>query len=185
MEQGRVTGAVVTFMDVTERIRAEEALRASEARKSAIMSSALDAIITIDREGVMVEFNAAAERMFGFRREEAVGREMAALIIPPALRERHRRGWRDAWRRARGRSSISASRSSAQRADGTEVPVELTVTAIPGGGHERVYGIRARHHGVKSGGDRAAGFAGATATARRGDPAASLDRATRRHGSTT
>ncbi|MEO7723992.1 MAG: PAS domain S-box protein, partial [Chthoniobacterales bacterium] len=91
-ENGKVTGAIVTFMDVSERVRAERALRDSEARKSAIMSSALDAILTIDREGRIVEFNTAAERMFGVRREEAVGQEMAALIIPPALRERHRRG---------------------------------------------------------------------------------------------
>ena len=66
-------------------------LRASEERQSAILESALDAIIVMDHQGQVVEFNPAAEKTFGVTRAEAVGREMAELIIPPALRERHRR----------------------------------------------------------------------------------------------
>lgn len=51
---------MITINDVTERNRAENALRESEARKSAIMASALDAVLTIDRAGLIVDFNAAA-----------------------------------------------------------------------------------------------------------------------------
>ena len=134
IEAGALTGAVVTFIDISERIRAEAALRDSEARKSAIMASALDAILTIDRAGLIVDFNPAAERMFGWRREAAVGREMAALIIPPALRERHRRGLARCVETGQGVILDTRIEITALRADGTEFPVELTVTAIPGGG---------------------------------------------------
>jgi PAS domain S-box-containing protein len=59
----------------------------------ATLDSALDCIIiTMDASGRVVEFNPAAERVFGFTREEAVGKELAELIIPPSLRERHRQG---------------------------------------------------------------------------------------------
>lgn len=52
----------------------------------AIPDSALDCIITMDASGQVVEFNPAAERIFGYSREEAVGKELAKLIIPPSLR---------------------------------------------------------------------------------------------------
>ena len=56
------------------RAQGEAALRRSEARKTAILDSALDCIVTIDHEGRITEFNPAAERTFGYRRDEAVGR---------------------------------------------------------------------------------------------------------------
>src|SRR5215475_6912122 len=70
----------------------EAAWRVSEALKSAILDTALDCIVTIDHKGCVLDFNPAAERIFGYSRSEALGREMADLIIPPSLRERHRRG---------------------------------------------------------------------------------------------
>ena len=141
IEDGVVKGAVVTFIDVSERVRAEVALRDSEARKSAIMASAIDAILTIDRAGLIVDFNAAAERMFGFRREDVVGREMAGLIIPPALREMHRRGLARCVETGEGRILDKRIEIAALRADGSEIPVELTVTAIPGGGQSAFTGF--------------------------------------------
>src|SRR5687767_10028817 len=62
------------------------------ARHSAILEAALDCIITIDDQGRVLEFNPAAERTFGYTRENAIGRPIDALIIPPALRSQHRRG---------------------------------------------------------------------------------------------
>src|SRR5437016_13203881 len=64
----------------------------AEALNRAILESALDGIITMDASGRVREFNPAAERIFGFRRGEAVGKELAELIIPPELRAQHRRG---------------------------------------------------------------------------------------------
>nr|MBI3611953.1 PAS domain S-box protein [Nitrospirota bacterium] len=106
----------------------EAALQASEARNRAIMASALDGIITINQEGRIVEFNPAAETMFGYVQKEVVGKEMAALIIPPSLRERHHSGFGRYL--ATGVTSIIDKRIeiTAMRADGAEFPIELIVT---------------------------------------------------------
>src|SRR5260221_10289680 len=71
---------------------AEAALRESVARQRAVFETALDALITIDHEGRVAEFNPAAERLFQYSREEVLGKTMADLIIPPSQRESHRRG---------------------------------------------------------------------------------------------
>jgi PAS domain S-box-containing protein len=81
------------LIDIDERKRAEQELRRSEARKAAILDSALECIVTIDHEGCITEFNPAAERTFGYRRHEVLGRQLADIIVPPALRERHRQGF--------------------------------------------------------------------------------------------
>ena len=121
-----------TANDVTERRQAEEALRASEARKNAILDSALDAIITMDHEGRLVEFNGAAERIFGYARAEVLGRELAAIIIPERLRERHQQGL--ARFLATGEWPVLNKQIElpALRADGTEFPAEIAIIAIPG-----------------------------------------------------
>ena len=119
------------LIDIDERRRAEQELRRSEARKAAIMDSALDCIVTMDHEGRITEFNPAAERTFGYRRDAVVGRQLADVIIPPALRERHRQGF--ARYLASGQSRVIGKRieMTAVRADGSEFPVELAITRIP------------------------------------------------------
>ena len=116
--------------EFVEKEKTQAALRASEARTAAILDVALDCIVTIDHHGRVVDWNPAAERTFGYSRGEAVGREMAELIIPPALRERHRLGLGRAV--ATGQETIIGKRIeiTALRADGTEFPVELAVTRI-------------------------------------------------------
>src|SRR5713226_6443292 len=116
--------------EITERTRAEEALRESEARKRAILESALDCIISIDHEGRIIEFNAAAEKAFGYHRAEVLGKQLAETIIPTSLRDRHRQGM--AHYLATGEGPILGKRIEmpAMRADGTEFPAELAVTRI-------------------------------------------------------
>ncbi len=110
-----------------ERVRAERALRASEARKAAIVESALDAIVSIDHLGRILDFNPAAEQMFGSRQADVLGRELAEVLVPPPLREAHRRGLERCV--ATGEGPIIGKRieMSALRADGTEFPVEIVV----------------------------------------------------------
>jgi PAS domain S-box-containing protein len=119
------------LIDIDERKRAEQELRRSEARKAAILDSALDCIVTIDHEGCITEFNPAAEHTFGYRRDEVVGRQLADVIIPPALRERHRQGF--ARYLATGETRVLGRRieMTAVRADGSEFPTELAITRIP------------------------------------------------------
>ena len=114
-----------------ERSRAEASMREREARHGAILESALDCIITIDDRGRVLEFNAAAEQTFGYVEKEIVGREMAELIVPPSLRDVHRMGF--ARYLQSGEAKILGRRLeiTGMRADGSEFPVELTITRIP------------------------------------------------------
>jgi two-component system cell cycle sensor histidine kinase/response regulator CckA len=84
----------------------------------------------MDHEGRVAEFNPAAERTFQYSREEVLGKMMADLIIPPSLRESHRRGL--ARYAATGEAVVLGRRIeiSAMRKDGTEFPVELAITRI-------------------------------------------------------
>ncbi|MGI8983556.1 MAG: PP2C family protein-serine/threonine phosphatase [Acidimicrobiales bacterium] len=114
--------------------RSRRSLEASEAVKAAILNAALDCVITMDDQGRVIDFNPAAERTFGYGRNEAVGRLLADLIIPAELREAHRSGL-DRYLRT-GCGSILGQRIeiSALRSDGREFPVELTVAAVEAGG---------------------------------------------------
>jgi PAS domain S-box-containing protein len=135
---GRITGWYGLITDIDDRKRAEEKLRLeekelkhSEARKTAILESALDCIVTIDHEGCITEFNPPAEHTFGYRRDEVLGKHLADTIIPPSLREKHRQGF--ARYLATGESRVLGKRieMTAVRADGSEFPVELAITRIP------------------------------------------------------
>jgi PAS domain S-box-containing protein len=115
-----------------DRERAEAHLAAGEARTRAVVDSALDCVISIDAKGVVTEYNPAAERVFGWTRDEAVGRQLADLIIPPRFREAHRAGLMRYV--ATGQAKLVGTRFeiSAVRSDGTEFPVELALSRMPG-----------------------------------------------------
>lgn len=130
-EAGDAT-VVVVVVDITERKRGEDALRASEARKDAILRSALDAIVMIDHESKLVEFNPAAERIFGYARERVLGESLAELIIPVRFRERHYRGLAHYLATGEGPVLRRQIELPALRADGTEFPAELAILPIPG-----------------------------------------------------
>ncbi|MBI5106188.1 MAG: PAS domain S-box protein [Solirubrobacterales bacterium] len=117
-----------------ERWRAETRLRESDARKSAILNAAFDCIVTMDADGRVVEVNPAAERTFGYAAGEMVGRELAELIIPPALRAAHREGVERYVATGQGRMVGHPVELPAMRADGSEFPVEIAITRprLPG-----------------------------------------------------
>jgi two-component system cell cycle sensor histidine kinase/response regulator CckA len=99
-----------------------------EAFNRAILDTALDCIITIDSSGCVREFNLAAERVFGFTREEAVGQELAELIVPPALRAKHRQGLAHYLKTGEGPVLGRRIEINAIRSDGSEILVELAIT---------------------------------------------------------
>lgn len=129
-DSGEVYRIVGIAEDITNHKRAEEALRESEARKNSIMQSALDAIITIDHQGMIVEFNAAAEKTFGCNRAVVIGKEMALVIIPPSLRGWFQGGLTRSFAGDEGPIRGSRIEMAALRADGMEFPVECTITQI-------------------------------------------------------
>jgi len=119
-----------SLQDISARKQAERALRESEARKGAILDSGLDAIITIDAGGHINEFNPAAEKMFARARASVMGKELADLIIPPSLREKHRRGLERCLANGHGLLLGKRMETTAMRADGKEFPVELTINKV-------------------------------------------------------
>ena len=105
-------------------------MRLSEATRSAILEAALDSIITIDHHGRVIDFNPAAVQTFGYSREEAIGHEMAELIVPEHLRERHRTGMARAVSTGEDRIVGRRIEITALRKNGEEFPVELAITRI-------------------------------------------------------
>jgi PAS domain S-box-containing protein len=127
---GAVIGAMTIHQDITGRRAHENALRSSEARKTAVLNGALDAVVRMDHTGLVTEFNPAAEATFGYSRDEDVGRELAALIIPPAYRDRHRAGL--ARYLATGDAPLLGKRVelTALRKDGSEFAAEVSIIAV-------------------------------------------------------
>jgi PAS domain S-box-containing protein len=97
----------------------------------AVFRASLDSVVTMDAHGRVADFNPAAEHMFGYRRSDVIGRDMAELIIPERLRDAHRRGL--ARYLETGEAPILDRRMelTGVRCDGSELPVELTVTQVP------------------------------------------------------
>lgn len=99
----------------------------------ALLDSALDCIISMDASGHVIEFNPAAERVFGHTRDQALGQELASLIIPPDQRDRHRQGLGHYLETGEGPVLGKRLEVKALRADGTEILVELAITALRNG----------------------------------------------------
>ena len=95
-----------------------------------ILDTALDCVITIGGDGRVLEFNPAAERVFGFSRQEAVGKELAELIIPVRMREQHRRGLARYLKTGEGPVIGRRIEIAGLRKDGSEILVELAITAL-------------------------------------------------------
>ena len=138
-ELGELTDA---FNHMLSQIQEQnEALRESEGRNRAVVDSSLDAIVAMDHEGSIIGFNPAAERIFGHRAPDVMGQSLAEVLIPPGLRERHDRGL--AHYLATGEGPVLGRRIEleALRADGSSIPVELSITRMPGGGPPKFTGF--------------------------------------------
>ena len=117
--------------DFVTRKRIESEMLAQQTRTRAILDTALDAIITMDQRGCVIEFNTTAENMFGYSRAAVIGRELAALIIPPALRDHHRKGLDVYLATGKGPFIDRRVETTAVTADGVEFPVEVSITRVP------------------------------------------------------
>jgi PAS domain S-box-containing protein len=131
---GQIFGIGAVVLDITDRRRIAAALAEGEARKSAILDAALDCVVTIDDNSRVLEWNPASERTFGIPRAQALGRELPELIIPPELREAHRRGVERYLATGKGPLIGRRVEIEGMRADGSRIPVELAITAIEVGG---------------------------------------------------
>ncbi len=105
-------------------------LSQSETRKVSILESSLDAVITIDAEGKVLEWNPAAERTFGYSAKEAVGQELAKLIIPPQYRDKHRQGMKHYFETGEGAILGKQVEMQGLHKDGSEFQIELGIVPI-------------------------------------------------------
>jgi PAS domain S-box-containing protein len=134
-----VLSAFGVFRPLARRVGEEmENMVKAETRTRTIIEHSLDCIIAMNDEGGIIEFNPSAEQTFGYTRSEAIGKSLAELLIPPRLRDRHRRGLENYI--ATGEGSIVDKRVEleAMRADGAEFPVELAVS-VSGIGKQRIF----------------------------------------------
>lgn len=134
--EGKVSGFVVVFRDASEKRDAKRAIRLSEERKSAVIESAIDCVITMDHEGRIVDFNPAAEATFGHPSKAVVGKPLADLLIPQRFRSAHHEGFHRYLSTGNGNVLGQLLELPALRADGSEFLVEASITAAETGSGE-------------------------------------------------
>ena len=127
-EDGEVRYGLGTVVDVTDQLRAERS-------REALIESAFDGIVAIDGEGCITVFNAAAERIFGYRAEDVLGKPMAQVLVPPESRERHLAGAAAMQAAPFDPDASVTRRVTGMTADGGRIPVEIIIRRT---GHEPV-----------------------------------------------
>lgn len=130
----------VARQEVTART-ADAALRDEELRSRAILDTALDGVLLMDAGGRVVDWNRAAEHMFGWRRDEVVGQLLADCVVPAELRAAHQQGL--ARYLETGESRVLGRRLElpVRRRDGSEFPAEVSVNTVPGAGRPLFVGF--------------------------------------------
>ena len=106
-----------------------------------IMETVLDAVVAMDRDGIVRAWNHHAEAIFGWSAAEAIGQNLGELIVPPSLREAHHRGLRRFNAEGIARVLDSRLELNGLRRDGSEVPVELSITLVSREGRDVFVGF--------------------------------------------
>ncbi len=127
--QGDLTHFVGIQNDITERKQAEQALRESEERMRAVLNTADDAIITIDRRGIITGFNRSTERMFGYGKEELVDQNVK-ILMPPPYRDEHDDYIARYLKTGEARLIGMGREALGRRKDGSTFPIDLAVSEI-------------------------------------------------------
>jgi len=127
---GKVNGLVGTFTDITERKQTEIALRESEEKFRSISDSAQDAIIMIDNDGLVSFWNAAAEKIFGYAKEEILGRNLHDHITPADMLETHLQAFAGFRENGQGAAVGKTLELPAKRKGGAVIPIELSLSAV-------------------------------------------------------
>lgn len=124
--EGHVTGILCMGRDVTELQATREALVASEKRSSAVLETAVNAIITMSEQRIIETVNTATERIFGYTREEMVGQNIR-MLMPQPYRDKHD-GYVKEYLKTGVKKIIGIGREAVgQRKDGTVFPMDLSV----------------------------------------------------------
>ena len=134
---GVIIGVVLVFRDVTEEYQMRSALHEREARMRAISESAQDAIVMMDRQGIVTFWNPAAERIFGYAGDEVIGRDLHTLLAPERYRDAHQTAFAQFQRTGQGMAVGKTLSLEARHKDGREIAIDLSLSALqlPNGWH--------------------------------------------------
>ena len=133
-------GQVMTRL-MAEREHVWTDLGKTESRKAAALEASLDAIIGMDKEGNIIDFNKSAEKIFGHKAPEVIGKQLGEILIPERYRKAHYTGMKRYLESGVGPVLGVTLEVSALRADGTEFPIELQVVAVESGGEPSFTGV--------------------------------------------
>lgn len=127
---GECQGRLFVSIDVTQRRRAEKALEESERRNRRILASTLDAVVLMDSSGRITEWNDRATVLFGWTREQIIGQKVREYLIPPRYREAHDEAMEHYLSTGEGPILNQRIEITALKQDGSEFPIEMTVSPI-------------------------------------------------------
>ncbi|MHB8899621.1 MAG: PAS domain S-box protein [Thermoguttaceae bacterium] len=140
-EDGRLAGYRGSDRDITALGRTETALRESERRLTAITESAQDAILMMDHRGAIGYWNPAAEKIFGYSSQEAMGRDLHELLAPERYLRTHLAALPEFLRTGKGNAIGKTMELAARCKDGREITVAMSLSAVSLGGQWHGVGI--------------------------------------------
>ena len=157
----------VFVRDITERKRVEEGLRQSEARKAAILETSLDAIVSVDHEGKIIEWNPTAAKIFGYSLPLALGRDLADLILPRSAAGTERLEFIRLLRANRGRLDRAAHGNDGDSGQRRAISHRVGDHAADRQRRSHLHQFHPRHHGAPADGGSPAHERGALPAPRR------------------
>jgi len=131
----------VVISDITKSKQAEEALRQSEARIRTLSDSAKDAIVMMDQQGLITYWNPAAERIFGYTEQEAIGTDLHQLLAPQRYFARYATAIANFLKTGRGDAIGTTLELESRHKAGHEISIELSLSVLPVRGSRHTVGI--------------------------------------------
>lgn len=129
-DQGSITGFVGNMTDLSEVKQTEAALRESEDKFRSASAAAQDALIMVDAEGLVSFWNAAAEKIFGHREGDVLGRDLHTLLAPENYREAYTAGFSHFLKTGQGNAVGKTLELEAIRKGGERFPIEISLSSV-------------------------------------------------------
>ncbi len=121
---------LVSFLDITDKKKARQELLESELQKRLIFETALDGIITINQKGEIIDWNTQAEVIFGWKRDEVMGKKLSQVVIPEDFRAKHEEGLKNYLKTGKGKVLGTRIEIEGIRKNGELFPAELSINPM-------------------------------------------------------